>query len=204
MAFYDDVSLIDEDGNTRYPRSKTNSIYDENGNRLDNLLGDIPLMSDELVTEPDVPTDADLLGGHNSAYFEALVTEVSARVTVNLNSINTINANLTIVNGDNDLTAVSPGTFDFKKVRYSNGLTSINFRMSPTSYLGHDNFVKIGQLSQHKPTVNTPATCMTYTSTAIDSSTKNVPAYITTDGSIYIFDTTTTNNAFYLFNVVYY
>lgn len=80
MDNFDNVELKKNNGDIIYPRTKTNSIYDENGDRLDNLLEDIPLLSDELSTEDLIPKDADMLGGQPKSYFEALVQAVNERV----------------------------------------------------------------------------------------------------------------------------
>lgn len=37
-------SLVDSDGNTIYPQSKTNAIYDENNKNLQNILDDMKVI----------------------------------------------------------------------------------------------------------------------------------------------------------------
>jgi hypothetical protein len=82
LDYFDNVELKKNNGDIVYPRTKTNGVYDENGDRLDNILKNVPLLSDELTIEDDIPKDNDMLGGQPKSYFEGLVNGVSDRVAI--------------------------------------------------------------------------------------------------------------------------
>lgn len=83
MAYFDNVPLVDNAGDTHYPQTKTNSVYDINGNRLDNRLSDTPIFGNSGGSiGTAIPTNSETLGGHNASYFEGLTEDVSDRVAV--------------------------------------------------------------------------------------------------------------------------
>jgi hypothetical protein len=81
----DGVASLDSDGKVPESLLPLDAIFPDNIVLMGGAEEDI---------ESEIPKDADLLGGHNAAYFEALVTAVSNRVTANLNSIILTNNNL--------------------------------------------------------------------------------------------------------------
>lgn len=60
--------LKNKDSETVFPITVTSAIYDEGGHRLDNLLDNMPIITDKIEeTETEVLLDADILGGKYTA-----------------------------------------------------------------------------------------------------------------------------------------
>lgn len=71
MAYFDNVELKDKNGDIHYPRTKTNSIYDDNENRLDNLIENMVTYDEDVISNETVLlTDAELLGGKPVSYYD--------------------------------------------------------------------------------------------------------------------------------------
>jgi hypothetical protein len=88
MAFYNNVPLKNKNGDTYYPQSKTNSVYDDDtGERLDKILEKFFIIEDEGETTGAMELDADTLGGEDKEYFEELVQVVDDKVTAIKNPI---------------------------------------------------------------------------------------------------------------------